>query len=46
MSYNYKKSCVFASAVSALKCTKIGSREGVPTFDETIEFLKERGIDV
>ena len=46
MSYNYKKCCVFASAVSALKCTKIGSREGVPTFDETIEFLKERGIDV
>ncbi len=44
MSYN--KACVFSSAVSALKCTKVGAREGVPTYDETIEFLKERGINV
>ncbi|MBR3943116.1 MAG: hypothetical protein IKJ55_07130 [Clostridia bacterium] len=44
MSYN--KACVFSSAVSALKCTKIGAREGVPTFDETINFLKERGEHV
>ena len=44
MSYN--KACVFSSAVSALKCTKVGAREGVPTYDETIEFLKERDIDV
>lgn len=44
MSYN--KACVFSSAVSALKCTKIGARGGVPTFDETIEFLKERGENV
>ncbi|MBQ7075697.1 MAG: hypothetical protein IJM94_02730 [Clostridia bacterium] len=43
--YNYYKCCVFSSAASALKCTKIGARESVPTFDETIEFLKERGID-
>lgn len=44
--YNYYDACVFSSAVSALKCTKIGAREGVPTFDETINFLKERGINV
>ena len=44
--YNYKKCCMFSSAVSALKCTKIGARVAVPTFEETIEFLKERGIDV
>ena len=44
--YNYYDACVFSSAVSALKCTKIGSREAVPTFDETINFLKERGINV
>lgn len=42
----YNKACIFASAVSALKCTKIGAREGVPTYDETINFLKERGINV
>jgi len=43
---DYNEACVFSSAVSALKCTKIGAREGVPTFDETINFLRERGINV
>ena len=43
---DYKKACVFSSAVSALKCTKVGAREGVPTYDETIRFLKERGVNV
>ncbi len=43
---SYDKACVFSSAVSALKCTKVGAREGVPTYDETIRFLKERDIDV
>ena len=44
--YDYYKSCVFSSAVSALKCTRIGARSAVPTFNETVKFLKERGIDV
>ena len=44
--YNYYDACVFSSAVSALKCTKIGARNGVPTYDETVKFLKERGINV
>ena len=43
---DYKKACVFSSAVSALKCTKVGAREGVPTYEETIDFLKERGVNV
>ena len=42
----YREACIFSSAVSALKCTKIGAREGVPTYNETINFLKERGINV
>ncbi len=42
----YKKACVFSSAVSALKCTRVGAREGVPTYKETLNFLKERGINV
>lgn len=29
----------FASAVAAIKCTKLGGREGIPDFDETLEFL-------
>ncbi len=43
---DYKKACIFSSAVSALKCTKVGAREGVPTYEETINFLKERGVNV
>lgn len=46
LGYDYYKACIFSSAVSALKCTKVGAREAVPTFDETIEFLKERGVNV
>jgi len=46
MGYNYYDACVFSSAVSALKCTKVGARASVPTYDETIEFLKERGVNV
>ena len=41
----YNKACKFSSAVSALKCTKLGARKGVPTYEETIKFLKERGVD-
>ena len=44
--YNYYDACVFSSAVSALKCTKIGARNGVPTYDETVKFLKERVVNV
>ena len=32
----------FASAVAAIKCTKIGAREGAPTYEETMDFLKTR----
>ncbi|MEE0968681.1 MAG: PfkB family carbohydrate kinase [Clostridia bacterium] len=42
MNYNYYDACVFSSAVSALKCTKVGARDGVPSYDETLKFLKER----
>lgn len=44
--FDYYKACVFSSAVSALKCTEVGARQAVPTLEETIEFLKERGINV
>ena len=46
MGYNYYDACVFSSAVSALKCTNVGSRTGVPTLAEVKDFLKERGINV
>jgi sulfofructose kinase len=34
----------FSSAVSALKCTKLGGRAGIPTMREALTFLKEQGI--
>ena len=43
---SYMDACVFSSAVSALKCTKFGSREAVPTYDETIKFLKENNHEL
>lgn len=36
--------CCFASAVSGLKCAKVGAREGTPTFDETMKFLDSIGV--
>ena len=44
--YDFYKACVFSSGVSALKCTKVGARTGVPTFDEVIKFLKENSYEL
>lgn len=37
--YNLKEAVVFASAVAALNCTKIGGQGGLPTFQEAKKFL-------
>ena len=42
--YDYKKCCVFASAVSALKCTGFGARESVPDEQSVHVFLESREI--
>jgi sulfofructose kinase len=34
----------FGTAVSAIKCTQLGGRAGIPTFEQTIEFLQQRGV--
>lgn len=41
---SYRDCCVFASAVSALKCTGIGARESVPEEKTVYDFLKARGV--
>ena len=41
--YDYLKCCHFSSAVSALKCMGVGSRESVPDFDTTKEYMKDNG---
>ncbi len=39
--WDIEKTVEFASAVSALKCTKLGGRSGIPTLDETLKFINE-----
>ncbi|MDD5708427.1 MAG: carbohydrate kinase family protein [Kiritimatiellae bacterium] len=43
--WDLRRTAQFASAVSAIKCTRIGGRAGIPTFDEALAFLHTRGID-
>ena len=42
--YSYQDCCVFASAVSALKCTGYGARESVPDERSVYAFLESRGV--
>lgn len=43
--YSAKKSAQIASATSAVKCTRIGGRAGIPTFDVVTEFINTGHID-
>ena len=38
--WDMKKTVEFASAVAAMKCTKLGGRTGIPTLQEAMRFLK------
>ena len=44
--YDYPKCCHFSSAVSGLKCTGVGARESVPSFETTKKYLKENGYEL
>ena len=44
--FSFEKCCHFASAVSALKCTGVGARESVPTFETVQNFMKENGYEL
>ena len=44
--YDPYRACVFASATSALKCEKIGAREGAPDFAAVKKFLEENGYEL
>ena len=39
--WDLKESLIFANAVSAIKCTKLGGRPGIPTLNQAIEFIKK-----
>ena len=42
--FSYRQCCVFSSAVSAIKCTRMSARKSVPDYETTLAFLKSRGI--
>jgi ribokinase len=42
--WNLQRVAQFAAAVSAVKCTQLGGRAGIPTFKEALSFLNDRGI--
>ncbi len=43
---DYRECCMFASAVSAIKCTGVGARESVPDFETVKQFLEDRGVSL
>jgi len=36
-----EQACVFAAACAAIKCRRLGGRQGIPTWDEAIAFCRE-----
>ena len=42
--WNIKQSCLFASGAAAMSSMKVGGREGIPDYNQLIEFLSSRGI--
>jgi len=41
--WSLQQTALFSTAVSALKCTQLGGRAGIPSFDAVMAFLHERG---
>ncbi len=37
---------IFSSAVAGLKCSQLGGRQGIPTFEQTMHFLLQHGISI
>lgn len=46
MGYDREKSCHFSSAVSGLKCTGVGARASVPSFETVKTYMKENGYEL
>ncbi len=42
--WDLRTTTVFSTAVSALKCTQLSGRRGIPTYEETLAFLRQRGV--
>jgi len=46
LGWDTRTAALFSTAVAAIKCTQLSGRRGIPTFAQTIEFLRVRGIDL
>jgi len=44
--WDLRRCAYFATAVSAIKCTKLSGRAGIPTFQGTLDFLRQHGIEM
>jgi len=44
--WDLRKIAAFSAAVSALKCTRLGGRAGIPRYSEALDFLNRRGIRI
>lgn len=44
--WDLKTIAIFSSAASAIECTFLGGRSGIPDYDQVRAFLLERGIDI
>jgi sugar/nucleoside kinase (ribokinase family) len=42
--WNVREIARFSTAVSAIKCSKLGGRSGIPTFDEVMAYLEARDL--
>ena len=43
--WKLEKTAEFASAVAAMSCTRLGGRQGIPTLDEAVSFLRDRDAE-
>jgi sulfofructose kinase len=44
--WDLRRVATFATAVSAIECTRLGGRVGIPRYDEAITFLRQRGVEI
>ena len=44
--FDLRQCADFAAAAAALKCSKLGGSRGIPSLEETVEFLEQRGVHV
>ncbi len=42
--WDVEQMALFSSAVSAMKCSQLGGRKGIPDYAQVIKFLNEKGI--